>query len=186
MEISRKYLENAEIILITNGILLPTMPDSFWKTCHENNIIILMSYYPINIDRRRIKDKTDEYGIALWYNENGVDIKEPFGHFKMDTTGRQNGKINVKQCFESKNCHCLDHGKMFLCYLPVCIDIFNQQFDKHIPVSPDDFIDIHKCKNIYEIIKFMKKPMPFCNYCNVKDRNGTEWGISKKTIDEWT
>jgi hypothetical protein len=183
IDISRRYFRKSEIILATNGILLPTMPDNFWETCHKNNIIISLSYYPINIDIKKVKDKTDEYSIALRYNK--FDNKTSFGHFRMDIEGKQNGKTNIKHCYESTNCHCLDHGRMFICYLPACIGIFNRRFDKHIPVSSNDYLDIYKCKNISEIIRFLKKPTPFCNYCNVKDRACTEWGISKKVIDEW-
>ena len=50
MKIARKYFPKTQIVLLTNGILLPAMPNDFWKTCKKNKIIVIISYYPIEID----------------------------------------------------------------------------------------------------------------------------------------
>jgi organic radical activating enzyme len=184
LSIARKYFRKAEIVLLTNGILLSKMSEIFWKTCSENKIIIYISYYPISLDLHDIKYKAKKYNVILEYNSN--EANRIFGHFRMDINGNQDVNENVKLCYESKNCHCLDNGRMFLCYIPACIDIFNKFFNKNIPVHKDDYIDIYKAKSISEIIEYLKRPMPFCKYCNVKNRDGTAWGISKKDIKEWT
>ena len=183
--IARKYFRNAEIILITNGLLLPKMPEAFWRACKENKIVLAISPYPIKIDIDKIKQMVKAFDLDFLYDPDAVN-KTTFGHFRMDINGTQNAAENVKLCFESKNCHCLDNGKMFLCYLPPCVDIFNRQFEKNIPVVEEDSIDIYKASSISEIIEFLKKPMPFCKYCDVKNRNPINWGVSKKVVEEWT
>ena len=187
LKISRRYFPNTEIVLFTNGILLSEISDNFWKICGENNIIIVISYYPIKLNMDKINEK-NIYNIKLIYDPNPTN--RWFCHFKMDFAGTQNEDENIKLCYESKNCHCLDNGKMYLCYFPACIYIFNNFFDKNIPVCKDDYIDIYKAKNILEIIKYLEQPMKFCKFCDVKNRYGfkleTEWEISKKVIEEWT
>jgi organic radical activating enzyme len=182
--IARKYFRTAEIILLTNGILLPKMPEIFWETCNKNNIIIAISWYPINIDLDTIRQNAKKYNVSIQYDAKAIN--STFGHFKMDITGTQDEWENIRTCYESKNCHCLDKGKMFLCYIPACIDIFNKQFNTNIPICENDYIDIYKVKSMSEILRYFRKPMPFCKYCNVKDRYRTKWGISTKSIEEWT
>jgi len=178
--IARKYFKRAKILLITNGILLPAEPDNFWKICKKNNIVLSISQYPISIGLNEIKEKGKLFGTKLIFNSNNI-----FGHFRIDVNGKQNEIENINMCYESKNCNCLDNGKIFLCYIPACIDTFNKKFNLNIPVSKDDYIDIYESNSIQEIMDFLKKPVPFCKYCDVKNRNNIDWGISKRTIEEW-
>jgi organic radical activating enzyme len=183
LTIARRYFKNAEINLQTNGILLTHMNDDFWSICQNNNIDIAISNYPIDIKIDEIKAKAQSNNVYVSYNEH-TDGKM-FGHFRIDVTGSQNGEENARLCYEAKNCNCLDHGKMYVCYLPPCIHIFNRVFNMNVPIAENDFIDIYKVKNIEEIFSYLRKPMPFCNYCNLKGRDGMDWGISKKSIEEW-
>ena len=157
LSIARKYFKRSKIILFTNGILLKNMPNEFWDICAINNIVISISNYPIKLDINNIMEKSKRHNVDIYTSK-----KRTFGYFKMDIKGLQNAEANIEKCFESKNCHCLDHGKMYLCYIPACINIFNDFFNKNIPVIEEDYIDIYKVKHIKDIIQHMRKPMIFC------------------------
>jgi len=43
IRISRKTLPEMHMSMATNGLLLPQQPDTFWKTCAENNMHILVT-----------------------------------------------------------------------------------------------------------------------------------------------
>ena len=63
MRITRQVLPEGDIYVFSNGILLPKMPDDFWKACHDNNIRIWVSAYPIKIDADTIKAKAAKFGV---------------------------------------------------------------------------------------------------------------------------
>ena len=83
-------------------------------------------------------------------------------------------------------CIFLKDGKLSTCCLPLVADRFNNYFKQKFETSENDFIDIYKAQNIAEIFDFLRKPMPFCRYCNLRAWEvGIEWGVSKKEISEW-
>ena len=62
---------------------------------------------------------------------------------------------------------------------------FNKFFNKNIPISVNDYIDIHKARDYQDILQFLAKPIPFCKYCDVKNRkDGIVWKVSTQRIEE--
>ena len=77
-------------------------------------------------------------------------------------------------------------GKLYTCSYIQNIRHFNKFFNKNIPISVNDYIDIHKAKDYQEVLQFLAKPIPFCKYCDVKNRkDGIEWKVSTKRIEEY-
>jgi hypothetical protein len=185
LAIARKRFPCTRVVLFTNGILLQVMQETFWRECKNSNIIVAVSHYPsVKLDVTAIDETASKYGVTIVHNNLGKDVF--FGHFRFNFDGGSNGELNIKKCPESKVCHCLDGGKMYLCYIPALIHLLNKKFGTQIPVAPADYIDIYKAKDVSEIIKFLKKAAPFCDYCSYEKRELVKWGLSKKTIDEWT
>jgi hypothetical protein len=54
-------------------------------------------------------------------------------------------------------CHCLDNGKLYLCFIPALIGIFNTQFGTDIPVSSQDYLDIYEGDSINSRISDLAK-----------------------------
>jgi ABC-2 type transport system ATP-binding protein len=52
--IARKYFDGP-VNIVTNGILLSQMNKHFWDTCRENKIRIVVTSYPIKLDKNCIK-----------------------------------------------------------------------------------------------------------------------------------
>jgi hypothetical protein len=104
-----------------------------------------------------------------------------------DLEGKQNVKKSFGLCFSAIECITLKDGKLSTCKEPAQIHLFNDYFGKDLKISEDDFIDIYKANNIDEIIDFLRKPIPFCRYCNWTDsQTRLEWHVSKREISEWT
>ena len=83
-------------------------------------------------------------------------------------------------CFLSK-------GKLFTCTVAPNIRHFNKFFNKNIPITDADYIDIYEAQNKEEVMLFLSRPIPLCKYCYVKKRtSGHPWQRSKKDIKEWT
>lgn len=184
-EISRKYFDKTEIKLVTNGILLLKQKDSFWQSMKDNKITLAPTKYPIKIDWDKIKEICKDMNIKLIFF-NDEDIIKTSSKFPLNLEGDENPEWNFRNCEFANSCLRLDNGKLYTCSIPVNIRDFNKFFNKNIPISVNDYIDIHKARNYQEVLQFLAKPIPFCKYCDVKNRkDGITWKTSTKGIEEY-
>ena len=184
-ELTRKYFDKTEIKLITNGILLLKQKDSFWQSMKDNNITLAPTKYPIKIDWDKIKEICENMNIKLKFYNNENVIKTSYYH-PLNLEGNENPEWNFRNCWLANRCLILDNGKLYTCTEPPVIRHFNKFLNKNIPVSVNDYIDIHKARDYQEVLQFLAKPIPFCKYCDVKNRkDGITWKTSTKRIDEY-
>ena len=199
--ITRSFFDaRTAVVLITNGILLPKMEDSFWLACKTNHIQITITKYPIKLNIEKIHKKAAEYSVKVARIDYPMDILtinqnifesdncRTFFIYPLDIQGKQNINNNFKSCLWSNDCISLYKGKLYTCYLIPNIRHFNNCFAKDIAkklnVSEKDSIDIYKAKTIKEILDFLSRPVPFCRYCILK-RKEVEWRLSNKKMTEW-
>jgi MoaA/NifB/PqqE/SkfB family radical SAM enzyme len=186
MTMSRRHFPNSKITVVTNALLLLKMGDDFWQTCAKEKINIIISAYPIKLDKEGIIKK------AQAYDWTGGDRFIEFTEFKtmykhcLNLDGTGNKLSNYLKCSPGV-CTFLYEGKLFPCAIVANIRHFNAHFKKNLPVAQGDYIDIYKTKNIKEILKFLSKPIPFCSYCSIDKMTFIHpWKVSEKKIDEWT
>lgn len=183
-KLTRGYFERTDIQLQSNGILLQTAPDSFWEACREYNITIILTKYPIDLNEERISEKAKEFGVT-WRYFNTEPVKTTY-FIPVDPTGSQNGRANFIRCFHANSCIYMKHGRIYTCSIAVNIEHFNRAFEENLPDIPENSISIYEAENIQEILAFLSRPIPLCDYCDVKGRKfGLPWGISKKEKSEW-
>jgi len=187
LEYARECFPKRNLMIITNGILLEKSPDSFWTVCRNNNVMISLTRYPIEINIKKIKRIAMEHGVKLIYQDD-TDIREKTMSFTpLDFGGTQNIYKNYRLCFMSNYTFTLENGRLYTCPTIAHIGYFNKFFNRDFIVSERDYIDIHKAKSMDEITFFMRRPMPFCKYCDKKGRiSGLKWETSKKEMSEWT
>ena len=182
---ARYYFPETHLNLVSNGLLLNNQEENFWEICKQNNIDICVTKYPIKIDWEIIEGKSAKYGLKIRYWNNN-DILKHSWVFPIDLSGSQNEYENFLKCQDANSCIFLRNGKLFTCVVPPNIHHFNEYFTKNLEVSEKDYIDIYKAKNIDEILEFLARPIPFCRYCNVKERKyDLPWKVTKKDIKEW-
>jgi len=186
LEYSRKAFPYQKIEVITNGILLETAPEELWMSFRENSIIISLTHYPISIDIDKIKMLVKKNSVDFIYQDD-TDIRIKTMYFSpLDPSGSRNISESYKYCFMANYCFVIESGKLYTCPTVAHIKYFNEYFNQNFEVSDSDYIDIYKAKNINEILTFFCKPMPFCRYCNKKERvSGLPWDVSKREISEW-
>jgi len=176
---TRDLYPKANISIFTNGKILLNMPDIFWRTCSEKKILLKLSYYPIDIDIAKIKEKA---------SSQNVPIKIPKQIHQFMKTININGDSDPHQSFR----HCqimyktpfLSNGKLYPCSLPPHIHFFNDFFKKKIPVMDNDAINIFDDISCSEIIDFISRPIPMCRWC-ISRRPFVPWARSKRDINEW-
>ena len=181
MDITRKNFNNCIIKVVTNGITLDRMEPGFWESCKRNNVIISITVYPININVSKICQLSMQYGVKI--ERFGTDFTMEFRKDVLDPEGKQDIKDSFKKC--GPLCHQLYEGKLYMCRVPAYIKYVNKTFSKNLEVKTEDYIDIYKVKNSGALLKYLRKPIPFCRYCNKNATSSTIWRISKKEESEW-
>ena len=180
MEIARRYFPDSQIQLVTNGILLPKMDDTFWEACKVNSIEIEVSLYP------GIKTQPSVKVLGEMEAKHSVKvIPGPTSRFfaHMNLHGRSDIKKVFEYCKTKMNCPLLDQGKVYICPGAATIDIFNHYFKTNIPKT--GWIDIHTTGITgNDILDRINTPDSICGYCD-EEFVWFDCENSKKDIEEW-
>jgi hypothetical protein len=183
IDITRGAFPQAEIDLVTNGILLPKMPVKFWQTCSADSVLVAISHYPIKLNWSKIKNLGNHYKVKVNYG------KKPRGMYKwlLDVDGEQDITQSFKYCIRANTCAVLADGKLYACSVPPWIKYFNKAFHTDLKICNDDWRDIYQLQSLDDLNDFFGKPMPFCKYCRTPEITYNHaWGLSRKEINEWT
>lgn len=185
LKITRRYFPNAIIDLDTNGILLNSMKENFYKMVSSCNVYISVTKYPIKLDYDSIIKKCKKYNVKFRFFDDQPVRK--FNLLPLDLEGRQSIEQNFITCYLANTCHTLKHGKMYTCSTIPHVSHFNKYFSCDLKLCEGDFINIYEVSSGKEILDFLAKPAPFCRYCDVKNRiSNLDWKKSNKSIEEWT
>ena len=184
LDIVGKYVKKGQVDLLTNGMLLPYMDDSFFEVCKRNHIRIAVTKYPTNIDYDRIekvvKSKGCDYVIFADRGKAGE-----FCSANMVPDSKMSAKSNYLKCIISNACVTLDRGRLFYCSLPAYVRLYNDKFG-HTFDNEEDSISIYD-NDRKAILNFLRTPHNFCKYCDIdyRDANPIQWGFSGKNKEEW-
>jgi MoaA/NifB/PqqE/SkfB family radical SAM enzyme len=185
MKITRKYFHTGMIRIFTNGTLLLTQIDDFWRALNEYDIKLYISVYPIRLNHEKIREKASEFDVDIVYDGDVEHVTKTWRKMPIDISGNQNGRKSFAKCPVSNYCMQLVNGKIYPCFRIAYIPIFNKVFSQNLVVSDKDYIDIYKINNLKEILEFCRRPIPFCKYCNMKKIKIVKWAPTKKSISEW-
>ena len=178
IESTRRRFPNADVRVVTNGILLPSQPPEFWKACRDNDVTIDMSVYP------------PAHGKLVSYVEtaeqNGVPLNwSVVTHFRaghnldIDSDREETYKVCAERCF----CPFLREGRVYTCALGPLVEILNEKRSTNVPVS--DGIDIHDSKTTGRaVLKEVTTSIPTCRGCLGKTEDFA-WKRGKGTLEEW-
>jgi len=186
---TREKFLKSPIIIITNGILLPEMEESFWESCRRNNVIIEVTKYPINLDYNNFLDIVHKNNVKYRYRGNSENEEKKFWHIRLDLEGEQDAKESFISCKWGNGAICLADGKLYTCVIPAYIRHFNSYYSANLKITEKDYVDIYKCDSEKDILKALCQVPEFCKYCTMDEGNikyNMNYGHSNKNIDEWT
>jgi len=184
LHIARNYFVSADICLVTNGLLLMEMPEGFWKACRENAISIQVTRYLTGYNYNNLRELAHSYGVK--FDFFGISVDKTSWNIALDPSGKQDATESFCNCYYANKCARLNNGKLATCPVILNIDYFNSKFGTEMRTCSDDYIDIYKAKNENDILDFLCSPVPFCRFCDVKNRTyDNPWRISSCSIDEW-
>ena len=176
IDISREYLKDTEICLLTNATLLTKKDDTFWYTLKKNNVKLGITKYPINLKNfENLLNYIHQKGVEIGALHNGSNFA-----FRLST----NADSKDFPLCPTKHCVNLRHKKLYICPIGCYIDNFNKYFKTNYPQEKG--IDIYR-NSPQKILKYLQGPSPTCNICLAKEQDWEwqSWSSSNKKLEDW-
>lgn len=186
IRISRQYLPNATLDIITNGLMLPKMKNTFWESMKDLKVNLKITKYPINFDYGYCEELAKEYGIDFSYGIDPEPIKTTY-HLPINDKAVFDPYQMYMKCFHANQCVVLRQGRLYTCPLAANVHHYNKYFGKEIPAGEDVSINLYTATDWKEIEDFLKRPNKMCSHCDIYHyTHDIPWAMSKKDIAEWT
>lgn len=191
MEIARSAFPETLIAIYTNGILLSKMDSTFWQSCHDNNIRIMITAYPIKLDVQAIKNAVKKFGVTLaWTSATDAAIMDAsFIVNPIDISGSGDIVKSFAFCHDPNKCITLKHGKLYPCAFTAHVNHFSKYFGIDIPITEADCIDIYNASGGDKVLEKLAQPIPACKYCSggrfTESSRKIKWHRSERDISEW-
>ena len=187
IKITRKYFQDSQLIVFTNGILLNDMSENFWKTCNKYKAIVRHSFYPLY---DKYPDLSYSYKQAMKFDVKIQSIEPRYRFTSMKINAKKtNDYIKVyNKCGNKFKCAVIDNGILYPCQVIPSVKLFLNSHFKNLAINikEDDYLDIYKVKSMDDLLNYFKEPKDFCKYCNYKDEDSKKlWTLSKREAAEW-
>jgi len=173
----REFFPDSNINVITNGILLSKMPESFWHTLNQYSVGIIMSLYPtFESLQEKASILAEKYDINIKF----VKVSTFWKSINLKSDYDKNKRFN--NCI-GKKCYHLKKGTVSVCGMPHHYEHFNKKFNENI--SQDGIFDIYDSELTgQKIIEIFNMPIEACKSC-LPGAVSFDWGVSKGEISEW-
>lgn len=146
--------KDCKIVLVTNGIKLNSIDDTFYVIVKSCNIIVEISAYPIGVDYEKVQQKLREKEIRYTISD-----KLSFYNF-IDPTGQQDAKESLELCRKEFYCPFFDGEYIYLCAYVKNVPFANERFGYKIEY---DRISVTEPQEA--IVKYLTTPCPTCRFC---------------------
>ena len=79
----------------------------------------------------------------------------------------------------------MSNGRLYTCPIIPYVKYFNKAFGQNLRECEEDSIDINEVNSYEELAEFVTHRVPFCRYCNVRNRSVHDWKQSDHSIWEY-
>lgn len=179
IKLCRRLYPPAVIRVVTNAILLPKMPESFFETLRECNAGIYISFYPpLESKMPAIKQLLEEKRVSF-------HVSPLIKSFKMRQALKAHDRAaeSFLTCSRAA-CHTIYKGKIAVCSLLFPTRYFNVYYGKDLPEG--GALDLYEADLTTEKLKaHLFKPIELCRYC--KTPVDVEWTTIKhpSPLSDW-
>lgn len=186
MKITRQHFPETDIVILTNGILLSEMPESFWQACLTFKVKINITPYKV-LDIEKLKALTQKYQIDFfWYpdsmNEPGKKVW--MEKFCVNLNGDTQVKRRFLDCSNANKTLSLKDGYLYTCPFKATVKFFAKKFNYNLPDAPEiNGVNIQEASRS-EILSFLCNPTELCKYCQ-GECGPVLWRKSSLQREEW-
>lgn len=192
-EILKKYYPSSFISILSNGVLLDSMTDTFVESIKRLNVHLVVSEYPISIDYIRIANKYNNNKVIYtrqkrdkMYNLQLALTKKKNNdcYYNCVSAGFENYKKNRPRCIQLDR-----YGNLFFCGIIQNIHLLENYFNIKFEVIKGkygDYVNIHEMNSVEDILHGINNKIPFCDYCNEHTQICEhDWKLSERKLNEW-
>jgi len=159
--IVKEIYPSTNLGLLTNGLLLPNMPDDFWRACQEYDVMLKVTCFPIMPATMRLELERTFRRKSLRFR---LTDKKLFNKILV---------LHNDAALEDivKNCGCnkaynLFEGFVARCTVPMVVRDLNAYFK--VDFITAGRLDIYSVRDGREIIDFLETPNESCLNCAAK------------------
>lgn len=157
----RALFPYSRLVITSNGLLVRKMSANLLEAIRENQVEINITYYPV------LENMIDD--ITEFLIKNGIlyhiSHKVRFFSKKITLCPEKTGSRNFEEC-RDRCCYTLRDGKIYPCYLPATIHIFNKQYNTTVGCQGENGIDIYDEQSGLDIVKRLRQKFDICRYCS--------------------
>lgn len=178
---ARRAFPKAQVMLVTNGLLLTRQPDSLWESLAAERVDISISAYPVRIDRDAIQARCERHSIACSYTE---PVRE-FTRIPLVPEGDRVPAEMFEMCRRMYDCPFLYRGAVYPCAKIAMSWVLAEEFGCEFPVDDSDRLPIRDARDGYEVLEFLARPVRWCRFCAYDQCSDYEWATTAKDVGEW-
>lgn len=168
---TREIFPDANIRVVTNGLLIPSINKEILEAMEENYIGFDITQYPPTSEMvGEIELKCIENNIHFSLSP----VVEKFFHYNI---ADESDKIQNHGKCVSQKCHFLENGKISVCAFPILWErIASKITDQKINLLKEDSINIYEEELTgFKLNDFLSNPIPMCRYCDYTKMEWFEW-----------
>lgn len=180
LRIARAAFPDAPISLVTNGLLLGRMDDSFWSAVASTDTRVDVTRYPARLDVDRLVRLARAHRVML----RMTGRKERFFKIPLCASDTGDARSSFESCRHLFACPNLRDGRIYPCPTIPLASALTRAFGIELPPGPLDSLDIHHA-SAEEVLRFLDGSVPWCRNCRVEEVSWFDWGPSHREATEW-
>ncbi len=188
---ARSIFPETFIDIVSNGLLVKKMPESFWNTLREQNVALQLSVYPVNLNYAELTEYAKSKGVSA-FSYGGGETIDHFYRKALDPYGQQVMYTSHLNCPHGDNTQ-LFRGRLYRCPSTAYVHHLNRKLKADDPSRPQemfklhpmDSLDIYQAKSAEEVFEFLSNAIPFCRYCVCTNITDVPWAKSDQNVQEW-
>lgn len=180
--VAREAFPRTRLYLMTNGLLVTRMPETFWAALAANSTVLLCDDYPIDLPKDEIALRAAEAGVTLEWTVPRLD----FFRVPIDPAGGHDPVDAFHRCQGYNNCPIVRAGRLYPCAVIAYSDVLADRFDVQGLASKEgSSVDIFSVDDGWEVLDFMLRPVEWCSHCDFGSITFERWGRSTRAAGEW-
>lgn len=180
---ARKVFPTTEILIMTNGLLIPKQPKEFFDCLKENDVCIMISPYKPTVKIiDQIFEILNEYNVKWLYQTTFDTVVDKF-LVNLSMSGQTNPKESMAIC--QPVIPQIAHGRLYICVPEAYIDKYIEYFSLSQKIN-NPGIDIYDSNlDWLNITEKLITPVDMCRYCSTELRE-FDWEISQNpSVNDW-
>ena len=180
ISLTRCFSPSSEILLLTNGLLVPNMDSDFWDVLNNNNVTLSISAYPVTIQKMSdILTTLKFHGVCYNYHSTRTFSK------RLTLSNDHDAVFNSLYC-GSSGCHYVRDGYIYQCPDASLIKYFDGAVGTNLKSKCGISISEAE-KNPAEVLDRLMEPIDLCSYCDIKNAHSIIWEPVRGTpeVKDW-